>query len=187
MSNKVVKAAKALLQVQCRVEEKLEGILPSNCTKYAFNRITATDRYKEKCYENDEITIQTRTRFFELEDVCVPLPSNKNQYAATELYEILEHEQIQKKKRKVIFKVVEMSLVPVTSPDLIYKLLQEFKKNKNVIWKRMGCSPTLYGNQLVKNIAQFQNDERRALSSDDVTVFLNSNKQKKHERRDYRR
>ena len=30
LSNKIINAAKALLQVQCRVKEKLEGILPSN-------------------------------------------------------------------------------------------------------------------------------------------------------------
>ena len=172
LSNEVVKAAKALLQVQCRVEEKLEGILPSDCTKYAFNRITALDRYKEKCYENDENAIQTRTRFFELEGVRVPLPSNKQRYTAIELCEVLELEQIRKKKRKVIFKVVEMNLVPVTSPDPIYKLLREFKKNKNVSWKRMGRPPTLDGNQLVKKIKRFQNDESRALSPDDISVFL---------------
>ena len=34
LSNEVVNAAKALLEVQCRVKDKLEGILPSNCTKY---------------------------------------------------------------------------------------------------------------------------------------------------------
>ena len=36
LSNEVVNAAKALLQVQCRVKDKLEGILPSNCSKYSF-------------------------------------------------------------------------------------------------------------------------------------------------------
>lgn len=65
-----------------------------------------------------------------------------------------------------------MSPVPVTSPDSIYKLLREFKKNKNVIWKRMGRPSTLDGNQLVKKIRRFQNDECRAFLPDNVTIFF---------------
>ena len=173
LSNEVVNAAKALLQVQCRVKDKLEGILPSNCTKYAFNRITANDRHAVKCDEDVErTTIQTRTRFFEFEGIRIPFPINKNQYAASELCEFLASEQLQKKKRKVIFKIIEMNLVPVSSPDPIYRLLREFKTNHSVNWKRMGRPPTLDGNQLVKKIKLFQNDTCRSLSQDDVAVFL---------------
>ena len=79
---------------------------------------------------------------------------------------------LQKKKRKVLFKIIELNRVPVSSPDPIYRLLREFKMNNSVNWKRMGRPPTLDGNQLVKKIKRFQNDTCRSFPQDNVTVIL---------------
>ena len=99
VTKEIQAAAQILNKLQSLSAEKIGDILPPNSTKYSIDRLVARDRFERKnlaqTYGQD---IALRTRFFEICGNKIPYPSNKTQYIAIELCELLVSYEGNKKR-----------------------------------------------------------------------------------------
>ena len=185
--------ADTLLSLQGDMQQKIPQLVPSDCTKYAVERLQSISNYEKKVYDDVAPPRQNmRERYFYVAGRSIVLPINRIQYTALEAYKILEEieEEIKSsstnddKERISLRKTIEaMSiycaspsdkvtpLIPVTRSGM-FRIFKKYKENGIISWPKMGRPPILDNDAFLSSIHEFEKDEGRAIKKKDLTEML---------------